>query len=603
MSTKVTSLDQNTFNKLRKLYIIALSAIAISVILSQILVRKYLRDQRDDAKIINIAGRQRMLSQKLTKEVLLYTNTNLTTDKKEVLNSIKSTLQLWESSHQALQNGNDSLQIEGNNSEAIQLMFEELQPSYTKIQTSVKKILQESSIDTTIFKKQIQQETANLRIQEQHFLTIMDRIVNQYDKEATQKVEKLQKLEFILLIVTLAILLAEFLFIFWPTAKRTKETIKSLLISQEKAKEMAFNADALSQAKEKSVNQLKALSLVMEQTLLFARISLDGYLVHLGNKFSSRFNYKSFSTTTKFSEVISTDKKEQEYIETLLANHKNTGWQGEIKGTLANSEAIWLEISIIPYHSGEQKEELLLICFDITERKKAKLQIERLTKERFEAKIDQHKTLSAKIIENQEQEQNRIAKDIHDGIGQMLTGLKFNIESIDVKNTERTAEKIEHLKELTTNIIKGVRTATFNLTPPELTDHGVVPALTKLTQELAKFTGKNIVLFNKTEFNDRLDSLTEINIYRITQEAVNNAIKYAESTHIIITISHSKKLLSITIDDNGKGFDTSKLKPRENGEGGMGLTFMKERINYINGRLFMSSNPGEGTRVTMNVPI
>ncbi|MEH6705122.1 MAG: sensor histidine kinase, partial [Galbibacter orientalis] len=421
--------------------------------------------------------------------------------------------------------------------------------------------------------------------------------------EATLKVEKLQKLEFILLIVTLAILLAEFLFIFWPAAKRTKQTIKNLLVSEEKAKEMAFNADALSQAKEKSVNQLKALSLVMEQTLLFARISLDGYLIHLGNKFSSRFNYRSFSSTTKFSEVISTDKKEQEYIETLLANHQNTGWQGEIKGTLANGEAIWLEMSIIPYHSGEQKDELLLICFDITERKKAQLQIERLTKERFEAKIDQQKTLSAKIIENQEQEQNRIAKDIHDGIGQMLTGLKFNIESIDVKNTERTAEKIEHLKELTTNIIKGVRTATFNLTPPELTDHGIVPALTKLSQELAKFTGKNIVLFNKTEFNDRLDSLTEINIYRITQEAVNNAIKYAESTHIIITISHSKELLSITIDDNGRGFDTNKLKPRENGEGGMGLTFMKERINYINGRLFMSSNPGEGTRVTMNVPI
>ena len=257
MSTKVTSLDQNTFNKLRKLYIIALSAIAVSVILSQILVRKYLRDQQDDAKIINIAGRQRMLSQKLTKEVLLYTNANLTTNKGEVLDNIKSTLQLWESSHQSLQNGNDSLQIEGNNSEAIQLMFKELQPSFTKIQTSVKNILQESSIDAAIFKKQIQQETANLRIQEQQFLTIMDRIVNQYDKEATLKVEKLQKLEFILLIVTLAILLAEFLFIFWPAAKRTKQTIKNLLVSEEKAKEMEKKIRKLKRRKLKLRKQRK----------------------------------------------------------------------------------------------------------------------------------------------------------------------------------------------------------------------------------------------------------------------------------------------------------------------------------------------------------
>ncbi|MCF8715301.1 type IV pili methyl-accepting chemotaxis transducer N-terminal domain-containing protein [Joostella atrarenae] len=603
MSTKVNSLDQNTFNKLRQLYIIALSAIALSVIISQLLVRKFLSDQQDDAKIINIAGRQRMLSQKLTKEVLLLSNKEGSLDKKDALIEIKKTLLLWESSHQSLQNGNDSLHIEGDNSEAIKEMFDELQPSFSQIQTSVNNILHEANTDATIFKDDFQQEIKVLLIQEQEFLAIMDRIVNQYDKEATHKVEKLQKLESILLVVTLAILLAEFLFIFWPAAKRTKQTIKNLLVSEEKAKEMAYNADVLSQAKEKSVNQLKALSLVMEQTLLFARITPDGYLVHLGSKFSSKFNHRSFSTTTKFSEIISTDEKEQEQIENIISNNQNTGWQGEIKGTLTNDEAIWLEMSVIPYHPGDQKEELLLICFEITERKKAQLQIERLNKERFEAKIDQQKTLSAKIIENQEQEQNRIAKDIHDGIGQMLTGLKFNIESIDVKNTAKAAEKIEHLKELTSNIIKGVRTATFNLTPPELTDHGVVPALSKLTQELAKFTGKNIVLFNKTEFSDRLDSLAEINIYRITQEAVNNAIKYADSTHIIITVSHSKELLSVTIDDNGKGFDTNKLKPRENGEGGMGLTFMKERINYINGRLFMNSSPGKGTRVTINVPI
>ncbi|MEL4307563.1 sensor histidine kinase [Joostella sp. CR20] len=598
MSTKVTSLDQNTFNKLRKLYIIALSAIAIAVIVSQILVRKYLSDQQDDAKTINIAGRQRMLSQKLTKEVLLFTATTEDSYRTNLSDSIKHTLQMWETSHKALLNGNDSLQINGDNSAAIQRMFEELQPSFTNIQSSVKNILNTSS--TTL---NFENEVLNLRVQEQQFLTIMDRIVNQYDTEATQKVEKLQQLETILLIVTLAILLAEFLLIFWPAAKRTKQTIKDLLVSEEKAKEMAFNADELSQAKEKSVKQLKALSLAMEQTLLFARVTVDGHLIHLGNKFLSRLNYRSFNSSTKFSEVISTDKKEQEHIESLILNNQNTGWQGEIKGTLASGDTIWLEMSIIPYHSGEQKEELLLICFDITERKKAKLQIEQLTKDQFEAKISQQKTLSAKIIENQEQEQNRIAKDIHDGIGQMLTGLKFNIESIDVKNIEKTTEKIEYLKELTSNIIKGVRTATFNLTPPELTDHGIVPALTKLTQELSKFTGKNIVLINKTMFNERMDALKEINCYRITQEAVNNAIKYADSTHIIITISHSEKLLSITVDDNGKGFDIQKLKPRENGDGGMGLTFMKERINYINGRIFMSSTPGEGTRITMNIPL
>ena len=217
--------------------------------------------------------------------------------------------------------------------------------------------------------------------------------------------------------------------------------------------------------------------------------------------------------------------------------------------------------------------------------------------------MNQQKVVTSQIIENQEKEQNRIAKDVHDGIGQMLTGLKFNLESIDIKDIDKTASKIEHLKELTSNIIKGVRTATFNLTPPELSDHGIVPAITKLTLELGKLTGKNIVLFNKSDFNQRLDSLVEINIYRIVQEAINNAIKYADSTHILVSLWHSENILSIVVDDNGKGFDPNKVKNVKNGEGGMGMTFMRERIKYIDGRFFLNSEPGKGSRVTLNIPI
>src|SRR5690606_17826810 len=147
------------------------------------------------------------------------------------------------------------------------------------------------------------------------------------------------------------------------------------------------------------------------------------------------------------------------------------------------------------------------------------------------------------------------------------------------------------------------RTATFNLTPPELSDHGIVPAFAKLTKELSKLTGKNIVLYNKTDFNQRLDSLAEINIYRIAQEAINNAIKYANSSHIIVTISHSESILSIVIDDNGKGFDPAKVKNIKNGDGGMGMTFMQERIKYINGRMFLNSDINKGTRVTLNIPL
>lgn len=160
-----------------------------------------------------------------------------------------------------------------------------------------------------------------------------------------------------------------------------------------------------------------------------------------------------------------------------------------------------------------------------------------------------------------------------------------------MKSSTLTTKK-KRPKKLSLDIIKGVRTATFNLMPPELSDHGIVSSLAKLTQELSKLTGKNILFYNKTDFDKRLDSLVEINIYRLTQEAINNAIKYSDSTHIIVQLLHSSTLLSITIDDNGKGFDVSEAEKTRNSESGMGLLFMKERIQYINGRVYQFYSKG-----------
>lgn len=123
-----------------------------------------------------------------------------------------------------------------------------------------------------------------------------------------------------------------------------------------------------------------------------------------------------------------------------------------------------------------------------------------------------------------------------------------------------------------------------------------------MTVELSKLTGKKILFENKNKEYIRFDSLAETNIYRVTQEAVNNAIKYANANYILVTINFKDDILSIVIDDDGVGFDTSLLAKtiKNNSEGGMGLFFMKERISYINGRLFINSEPGKGTRVTIN---
>jgi signal transduction histidine kinase len=602
--TKVgNSLDQKTFDKLRRLYIFALSTIAISIIVSQLLIHSHLSRQESDSTVINVAGRQRMLSQKLTKDIVSLSSETDLAEINWLKNKIEETLNLWELSHLALQNGSDSLGLPGANSLEIRKKFEDLNPVFETIKSASTAIISRPFSNDKLPIGHDTPEIAKVKDNEGEFLKLMDDIVNQYDVEADHKVAWLRQLELLLTILTLLILLGEFLFIFWPAAKSVKSILSDLLVAEKHAKKMAYDADLLSISKEKSIKELRALSRAMDDTLLFARILPNGTVVHMGNKFSRLFKYSKFNDTTLIWNVLSQIETEQLAIEDVITKNIKTGWQGEVKATTKNDVNVWLEMAIIPYNPTEDKSEILIIASDITIRKTAQLEIDRLTSQSFEEKMNQQKVISSKIIENQEKEQNRIAKDVHDGIGQMLTGLKYNLESIDTSNIDKAKVKIEHLKELTTNIIKGVRTATFNLTPPELTDHGIVPAINKLVQELSKLTDKEIVFFNKTDFNQRLDSLAEINIYRITQEAINNAIKYAESTHIMVSLSHSKSMLSIVIDDNGKGFDPSKVKHIKTGDGGMGLTFMQERIKYIDGRLFLNSEEGSGTRVTLNIPL
>ena len=98
--------------------------------------------------------------------------------------------------------------------------------------------------------------------------------------------------------------------------------------------------------------------------------------------------------------------------------------------------------------------------------------------------------------------------------------------------------------------------------------------------------------------------MIETNLYRVTQECINNSIKYAEASYILVALKKTDNLLSISVTDNGKGFNPTEVskKPKGGTEGGMGLFFMKERMEYINGRVFINSSK-EGTRVVINYPI
>tara|TARA_R110002049_G_scaffold62862_1_gene167638 strand:- start:1101 stop:2945 length:1845 start_codon:yes stop_codon:yes gene_type:complete len=595
----LTPLDTSTFLRVRKWYLLALATIALSIIFAQILIQRHLNSQLDDSKVINIAGRQRAYSQKLTKEVLLLKESTNSIQRAQVVTELGETLSVWKNAHQTLQFGDMAMGISKAENEEIKVLFENINPHYNAMVGAMENILNDYGENENSFPNQLDIDT--VLENEGAFLAIMDTIVNKYDALSKTHLQNLKFKEYLLLTLSLLILLLEIFFIFRPLSVQIRNTIKNLIITQKKSEESTQEIKKLFQEKEKSLQELQELNFVIDNAALFASAKQDGQVVFISKKFNELLGRNDQDLNKPLYELLTTDEGQQQYLmEVLKSNRKNIRTE-EIKIKTINSESLWLDMSIIPMHQSAQ-QSILILCSDITERKQNQLKVAQLTKDNYEETMRQKQLQASQIVEGQEEERKRIAKDIHDGIGQMLTALKFNIESINLANKEKTAEKIEYIKALSSDLIKGVRTATFNLTPPELSDHGIFPAIQKMTHELSKLTGKNILFDNKTEENIRFNSLAETNIYRVVQEAVNNAIKYAEANYILVTLNFNDDILSVVIDDDGKGFDDSILGkvPKNNSEGGMGLFFMKERMNYINGRLFINSIKGKGTRVTIN---
>lgn len=592
-------LDSATFSRLRRLYVLALGAIALAILSGQLLIQDHLRKQTDDSRVVNVAGRQRMLSQRITKQVLLL-HTGATPD--SLLNlrqQLRRDLWVWQQAHLGLQQGNPKLGLPGQNSRAIRRMFQEVNPHFEQIHQAALQIANASANGQIDPDPQL---LTQIMRNEKRFIAEMDKIVFQYDAESKAKVNEIKRIEWVLLLVALLVLVLEFWFIFRPAAIRVRETLHRLMQSEQEAKRMAKEMEQLYRAKESSLQELRALTFAVDQAALFANCSNSGQLRYLSEKFRQLLGYENKPLSGRLAEIICVDEAGQQNIEDALQKARSRIYTHEVQISTRDGRQLWLEMSVIPVSGAGLAQDLLILCSDISYRKEAQLEIERLNQDRFDEQMRQQVLRSAQIVEAQEEERKRIARDMHDGIGQMLTALKFNLDAVDPQQVDKTTAKLQKLQELTLKLIQGVRMVTFNLTPPELSDYGIATGLARMAAELGKLTNSNILFENRSNFNGRLDTVVETNLYRITQEAVNNAIKYAKANFILIRVSHTENMLSIVVDDDGVGFDPEEVGQKNDGSG-MGLSFMRERMQFIQGRMFIHSELGEGTRITLNVPL
>jgi two-component system NarL family sensor kinase len=203
------------------------------------------------------------------------------------------------------------------------------------------------------------------------------------------------------------------------------------------------------------------------------------------------------------------------------------------------------------------------------------------------------------VLEAEENERQRIAKDLHDGVGQMMSAAKMNLSAIesDIQFTDDTQKKdFEKIINLVDESCKEVRTVSHIMMPNALLKNNLSNAIHEFVNKLSNKSLKVHVYTDGLE--EKLDSNIETVLYRVIQECVHNAIKHAGATTLDISLVRDKDGISGTIEDNGKGFDPTD---KENFEG-IGLRNIITRIAYLRGTVDFDTAPGRGTVIALHVP-
>ncbi len=191
------------------------------------------------------------------------------------------------------------------------------------------------------------------------------------------------------------------------------------------------------------------------------------------------------------------------------------------------------------------------------------------------------------MINGEEAERKRIARDLHDGIGSRLSALKMQLQTMN-ESANNAAPFQSFTDSLSKSIIE-LRQIAFNLMPETLLKLGLELALKDLCHSL--HTNKVTVAFQANEISKSIKANDQVTIFRIVQELINNALKHSNCTEIIVDCSQNDDLFLITVEDNGKGFNSVDLAAYN----GLGLKNIKNRIELLKGKLDVQSIPNKGT--------
>ena len=270
---------------------------------------------------------------------------------------------------------------------------------------------------------------------------------------------------------------------------------------------------------------------------------------------------------------------------------RSMGSQLDISGLRADGTEFPIE-STISQMVIDGKRQFTAVLRDVTERHRAEVDMREMNR--------QLRALSASLQEVREQERTRISRELHDELGQQLTGLKLDLAWLNKRvkeGRELQPDAMDEMRSQLDEAIASVRRISTELRPPILDDLGFGEAVKWQAAEVAKRSGMEVIL-NLEAAALVVNSDLATALFRIVQESLTNSVRHAHASRVEINLVTDDKGLVLTVRDNGKGFVVEERQG-----GGIGLVSMRERAYALGGRLDISSSPGAGTIIQVKLPL
>ncbi|MFZ1312780.1 MAG: sensor histidine kinase, partial [Chitinophagaceae bacterium] len=283
-------------------------------------------------------------------------------------------------------------------------------------------------------------------------------------------------------------------------------------------------------------------------------------------------NEKVLKSTADLEKKYETEKKDNQIkLQQAEIKRKST-----LNYILIGSAVALVVVSFLSYRNYRQKQ---------------KLQQQRI----YELETEKKLAATEAVLKGEEQERTRLAKDLHDGLGGMLSGIKYSFQTMkgNLIMTPENHQAFERSMDMLDSSIREMRRVAHNMMPEALVKFGLDTALKDFCTDINQTGALNVSYQSIGMETSVIEQTTAITIYRIVQELINNTMKHAAAKNAIVQVSRTNGILSVTVEDDGKGFDTAVLSQVR----GIGWDNIKNRVEFLKGTLDVDSQPGKGTSV------